>query len=167
VNHTLLVSIVHGQTEGREDMHQLGGGGEFSHMGGPAQIVRESRPLDIVHDHIGKGLWRFGWAGNMEIVDLDNVGMMKRGNQLRFTFEAGNKTGVIVQIGMEYLDGNVAAQFGIEGLPDLRHPTSSQALLQLVFFDATRTYTHSRLRNTITNARLKYIKYINGLFDAF
>src|SRR5579875_1254012 len=98
-------------------------------MRGLMKISWESLPLHIIHDHIGDGILGFWRARDVKIEDLHNVGMMQRCNKLCLAFKTRHKVWIVLQIGVEYFNSNVALQLRIQGLPDLGHATVSQARL--------------------------------------
>jgi hypothetical protein len=55
--------------------------------------------------------------------------MAQRGDGPGLTLKAFDEVRVALEIGMEYLHGHVALEVRVQGLPDLCHASSSQALV--------------------------------------
>jgi hypothetical protein len=75
-------------------------------------------------------------------MQLHNVAMVQGSHHTRFAREAGDEAGVVLQIGVQELDGDKALQVGVESLPDLGHASSAQKLAQFVFSKTSRTCAH-------------------------
>ena len=59
-----------------------------------------------------------------EAVDLRDVRMIQRGEDLRFAAEAGQAFGVVGDTGEEHLDGDVALELGVARAVHLAHSTA-------------------------------------------
>ena len=81
---------------------------------------REVVALDQLHDE------RPGAARPFEAVNVRDVGMVQRRQDLRFAFESRQPLGVVGKGGREHLDGDVAIEPGIARAIDLAHPSLAQ-----------------------------------------
>src|SRR3989442_6697191 len=129
MDHALLVGIINRQTNGREELHDRHWGREIPHPRGAADQAGQRLTLDISHDHVGGVPLRFRRLRDVEVVDLHNVWMLQGSNNLGLACKSCAEGSVRLEIGTQELDGDMALQLGVEGLPYFRHATMSQALL--------------------------------------
>src|SRR5947209_10617938 len=124
------MGVVDGAADACKQVQYFAGGRKISHPRCVADVLVQCLSVDVIHDHVGGGgvinhvPTGLGKRG-LEVVDLDDVGMVKGGNHAGFTDETLHEVWIVLQISMEELDGNIALKLCVEGLPDLGHATAT------------------------------------------
>ena len=62
----------------------------------------------------------------LEAVDVRDVGVVERGQQLRLALEAGEALGILRQLGRQHLDRDVASELRVSGAVDLPHTSRAE-----------------------------------------
>ena len=82
--------------------------------------IREGRPLDQLQDQCPRPF------GFLDAVDLRDVGMVEAGEDLSLPLEPGEPIRVAGEgIGQD-LQGDIAVELRVGGLPDLAHPALAE-----------------------------------------
>src|SRR5947209_895268 len=138
MHHLTLMSIVKRGRNGREQAHNLVRGRTLSLTRGSVEIVSQGRTFHVIHYQIG-----FAPAlRHIEIMDLDNIGMVQGSKCLCLTIEARSEISAGLCINRQNFNGDIAMLLGIKSLPDLAS-TTSYTLLQLIFPKAALIHAHS------------------------
>src|SRR6266849_960473 len=89
------MSIVKGKADSGKEIHYVGSRRKQALARCGTNIIGQGSTLDIVHHHISSSRGvrlsspvRLFYAGKLEVVNLDDIGMAERGNKLGFATEA-------------------------------------------------------------------------------
>jgi len=96
-----------------------------------SDALRESRPFNQLHDQ------RRQSVGSLQPVNRRDIGMVQRGQRLRFTVEARESVRVRRHRRGQHLDRHVPGKIGIGGSVDFTHATHTDLGTDLVRADAT------------------------------
>jgi hypothetical protein len=92
----------------------------------------QRRPVHELHDEGGDRIAARLRGHFQDTVDLRDVGMVERGQHLRFAVEARQPIGIVCDGGVKQLDGDVAIQLRIAGAMDLAHASPAEETQNLV-----------------------------------
>src|SRR5579864_9514343 len=88
--------------------------------GAALEAVRQSLPLDQFHDQ------RPRVSRVFQAINGGNIGMVQRGEDLRFALETSHAVGVRGERLRQDLDGHVPVEIGVAGAVDLPHASAAQ-----------------------------------------
>src|SRR5689334_5350195 len=124
MNHALLMRVIDGKANRGKELYHLCWRGNVPLTGSLTNVVCQRLPFNILHYHIGQCSFLLG-KGYLKVMNLHNIGMVERGDQLRFAFETDDKMWVLLQIRVQQFDRYVALELRIESFPDFCHATAS------------------------------------------
>lgn len=100
MNHALVVGVEDGAADGLEQGKGFGQRQGFTMSMDGLEVALQRLPGDVFHDH------EEGAVGDVEVVDLNNIGVAQGGDDLGFAAEAGNGFGVIAK-GVDGFNGDI------------------------------------------------------------
>src|SRR5258706_4401751 len=104
MDHALLMGVVNGEADCREDVNDVGGRWKLSLARCITNIVSECRSFDIIHHHIGCGDVRVRSMDELKVVNLHNIGMVQRRNKPCFALETRGEIRSGLESSVELLD---------------------------------------------------------------
>src|SRR5439155_8087551 len=96
----VLMGIINGSANGGEETNDLSGRRKLTNVGGLRYVFSQGLPFNIIHNHVGDRTIRLGSIGSLEVIDLNNIRVMERGNSPCFTGKAGQKFRVLLEVCM-------------------------------------------------------------------
>ena len=104
--------------------------GEVDGLAGGKSAIFESCAQRLAFEELHDGVGSFTLSP--EVVDGEDVRVGELGDRARLALEAGERLGIVGQIGGEDLDGHVAVELGIPCAVDLAHATGAEVRENLV-----------------------------------
>ena len=96
-------------------------------VSGPRLQARlQVAPLEVLHDEVGTRVGR-----DVEVEDLDDVGVAKLGHDLGFAAEARERLLVSLELGKQQLHRELAGQADVLGLINLAHRAAADAAAEM------------------------------------
>src|SRR5690349_13996477 len=117
MNHANVMGIIHGKTDGGEELHNHRRVWNIAQPGSPFHIVSQRLTFNVLHNHIGRGVVCL-FRSDVKVMDAHNVRMMQCCDKASFSLKASNKIRVILQTCMKELDGHITMKLNIESFPD-------------------------------------------------
>src|SRR5258708_8621307 len=73
MDYAFLVSVIKSDTNGCEELNDIGGRWKLSHARRVTDVLGKGHPLDIIHDYVGKSALLFRRACKVKFIDPHNV----------------------------------------------------------------------------------------------